>query len=426
MAGMGCMALGACVWALTAPQGSTSSGLYTTAATTGTTAAPLAIPVARPQLAAGRTAAPTTILQRGAPIPHAALPRPLWSGEEPQPAHAQWSGLLAVGLLSAAGGLMGAFWNARRLPAAEPQQWAMAATTGELRNGVPTGPIWEVDFCSRPLVDARGKRVWEIVMCNPSRTFEYTAYIPNNRVNSATLKAAVEEVLALKGAERPKTIRFFRGQMTTIITKAFRELNFKVIPSRRCFTIMNMIEERMVEVYQKDERFDANISLSGALRGPVEGPPKRLPDALRGQGWDFVQLPLSMVLKECGDIGSGVFGDSFDVIQAGCGDLSPDTLIPGVVVFSSRSKPLAAWTDSLELAAVTVNEPLACLVLETGFNDKWYYGGWTEPQLAVEGRAWEEAKLATKGLHFLALQTDEDAEVTDGFWLLMKREAPSV
>ena len=28
-------------------------------------------------------------------------------------------------------------------------------------------------------------------------------------------------------------------------------------------------------------RFDANISLSGALRGPVEAPPKRLPDALR-------------------------------------------------------------------------------------------------------------------------------------------------
>ena len=47
---------------------------------------------------------------------------------------------------------------------------------------VPKGEVWEVDFCSRPLVDARGKRVWEIMICNPERTFEFAQYIPNNKV----------------------------------------------------------------------------------------------------------------------------------------------------------------------------------------------------------------------------------------------------
>jgi hypothetical protein len=35
-----------------------------------------------------------------------------------------------------------------------------------------------------------------------------------------------------------------------------------------------------------------------------------------------------------------------------------------------------------------------------------------------EAKEWEEVKAATNGLHFLAIQTDEDAETTDGFWIL--------
>jgi hypothetical protein len=38
--------------------------------------------------------------------------------------------------------------------------------------------------------------------------------------------------------------------------------------------------------------------------------------------------------------------------------------------------------------------------------------------LTKEAKEWEEVKRACNGLHFLAIQTDEEAEATDGFWIL--------
>jgi len=298
---------------------------------------------------------------------------------------------------------------------------------GKLSEDENQADEWEVDFSSRPLLDNRGKRVWEIMVCDPRRTFEHSEYVPNNKVNSGTLKAVVEKLLDRKGARKPRVVRFFRGQMITIITKAFQDLGLKAVASRRCFTIMNWLDERLPTVYQRDPRFDANIGLSGALRGPIEAPPSRLPDALRGETWEFVELPLAAVQREAALLGKGTeFGASFDFEAAGVGDLPPDTPVPGVAVFSRRSKPLAGWTAGLELTAITSDEKQACLLLESGFSDKWYYGGWTDPKLASEGVAWEKAKQKCRGLHFLAVQQDDQSDVTDGFWVLLKREPPQV
>ena len=43
---------------------------------------------------------------------------------------------------------------------------------------------WEIDFCSRPLLDERGKKVWELLICDPARDFEYAEYFPNSKINS--------------------------------------------------------------------------------------------------------------------------------------------------------------------------------------------------------------------------------------------------
>lgn len=42
------------------------------------------------------------------------------------------------------------------------------------QTGVPTSNVWELDFCSRPILDERGKKVWELLICDPSRSFEYS------------------------------------------------------------------------------------------------------------------------------------------------------------------------------------------------------------------------------------------------------------
>lgn len=51
----------------------------------------------------------------------------------------------------------------------------------------------------------------------------------------------------------------------------------------------------------------------------------------------------------------------------------------------------------------------SCLILETGVNQRWRYGGWRpSPDSIAEAEGWEEAKQGLEGLHFLAVQPDPD------------------
>jgi len=52
---------------------------------------------------------------------------------------------------------------------------------------------------------------------------------------------ALVEVLDQEGASPPKSVRFFRGQMQTIISRALTDLEIKPVPSRRCFTLIRKL-----------------------------------------------------------------------------------------------------------------------------------------------------------------------------------------
>jgi hypothetical protein len=66
-----------------------------------------------------------------------------------------------------------------------------------------------------------------------------------------------------------------------------------------------------------------------------------------------------------------------------------------------------------------VDFDMGTLLLDTGVSDSWQYARFRQTkELMKEAKEWEEVKAATNGLHFLAIQTDEDAETTDGFWIL--------
>jgi hypothetical protein len=77
---------------------------------------------------------------------------------------------------------------------------------------------------------------------------------------------------------------------------------------------------------------------------------------------------------------------------------APAPALPaGVAVFSRRSLPMAAWTNGLEIAAVKADVDRSCLILETGVNQRWRYGGWRTTQDSIEEAAgWEEAKNEVK------------------------------
>lgn len=69
---------------------------------------------------------------------------------------------------------------------------------------------WELDFCSRPILDIRGKKIWELLVCDDSLSLQSTKYFPNNVINSITLKDAMVSFTEDLGVPLPKKVRFFR------------------------------------------------------------------------------------------------------------------------------------------------------------------------------------------------------------------------
>jgi len=149
---------------------------------------------------------------------------------------------------------------------------------------------WELDFCSRPILDIRGKKVWELVVCDASLSLQFTKYFPNNVINSITLKDAILSIADSLDLPLPQKIRFFRSQMQTIITKACNELEIKPVPSKRCLSLQLWLEERYETVYMKHPGFQKGSKPLLALDNPFL---MNLPDNLFGEKWAFVQLPFA-------------------------------------------------------------------------------------------------------------------------------------
>ena len=88
-----------------------------------------------------------------------------------------------------------------------------------------------------------------------------------------------------------------------------------------------LLEERIEAVYKQAPGYSEKATSLFVLD---LGPPQDLPDALRGEAWLFVQLPLSMLQQELRSVETrAIFGDSFQLTTAGLDDLPADTLIPG-------------------------------------------------------------------------------------------------
>ncbi|KAI4333117.1 hypothetical protein L6164_017962 [Bauhinia variegata] len=283
---------------------------------------------------------------------------------------------------------------------------------------------WEFDFCSRPILDIRGKKVWELVACDDSLSLQYTKYFPNNVINSITLKEAIVTICDELGIPLPEKIRFFRSQMQTIITRACNELGIKPIPSKRCLSLLLWLDERYETIYTRHPGFQKGSKPLLTLDNPF---PMELPENLFGEKWAFVQLPYSAVREEVSSLETSfIFGAGLDLDLLGI-EIDEKTLIPGIAVASSRAKPLAAWMNGLEVSSVEADTARACLILSVGIQTRYVYATYKKnPVTTSEAEAWEAAKKACGGLHFLAIQDDLDSEDCVGFWLLLDMPPPPV
>ncbi|MFH7027060.1 MAG: Tab2/Atab2 family RNA-binding protein [Heteroscytonema crispum UTEX LB 1556] len=287
------------------------------------------------------------------------------------------------------------------------------------------GSIWEIDFYSRPILDENQKKVWEMLVCeSPLDTntksdslFRYAQYCPSTQVNSGWLRTALQEAIN-KAGEAPIRIRFFRRQMSNMITKACQDAGIPAQASRRTLVLNQWLQERMENVYPKEPGYQGGTNPSVRLDSPL---PQRLPDALEGQKWVFVSLQAAdfadMPEWEIG------FGESFPLDLA---QVSPETPIPGVLIFSSRALPIAGWMSGLELAWLKFdNNPQgARLVLETGATESWILENIKNPQILAQAKDFEQAKQKANGVHFIGVQSDPQAESFAGFWLLQEVNLP--
>ncbi len=280
--------------------------------------------------------------------------------------------------------------------------------------------IWELDFYSRPILDERQKKLWELLICqsplsiiNPiDSLYRYSEFTNNQQVNSIWLRSAIEKAIA-DAPEPPQKIRFFRRQMNNIITKACAELAIPAALSRRTYALNQWLQQRMTEVYPNEPGYQPAANPSVQYMNPA---PQPLPDALVGEKWRFVSLEAAAFAEMSEwDID---FGEAFPLSMM---DIAPNSAIPGLIIYSSRAQPLAAWMSGLELVFIKFNpSPPARLLLETGGSDCWILANLTNSATVAEAKRFSEAKSKVKQVHFLAVQSNPDSESFSGFWLLQE------
>ncbi|MFB8790311.1 MAG: Tab2/Atab2 family RNA-binding protein [Potamolinea sp.] len=282
--------------------------------------------------------------------------------------------------------------------------------------------VWELDFYSRPILDENQKKIWEVLICESAlgnhssseELFQFAQFCPNQQVNSIWLRTAIEEAIA-KSKQTPQKIRFFRRQMSNMIVKACEELGIPAQASRRTYTIERWIEQRIQDFYPNQPGYDPSAVAASFVRYQPQTPVP-LPDALEGQKWAFVSLEAS-AFEDMNEWEID-FGEAFPLSMIG---LTPETRIPGIIIFSSRAKPLAGWMSGLELAFVRFeNQPLPRLLLETGASDSWILANIKDPKIIDEAKGFESAKEKAAMVHFLAVQSSSNSEAFAGFWLLQE------
>lgn len=167
------------------------------------------------------------------------------------------------------------------------------------------------------------------------------------------------------------------------------------------------------------EGFKSTMATSGVGQSFMDiRTPIKLPDALRGEKYAFVSLPLAEFLE-----GGSITSDNIGVGRL-CPidpDLPGDAFVQGIVILTSRATGLSSWLAGTEVEALTADLRKRSLIMETDIDTQYLMAKLNDVQ-RQEAAAFEEGKDALGGLHFVSVQRDEDDDPA-GFWLL--RQIPS-
>jgi len=287
------------------------------------------------------------------------------------------------------------------------------------------GADWQVDFYSRPVLEADGRKRWELLICATPEVvatgaqaghrpapFRFEKRCSADSVNSQWLREAFAEALEhseREGHPSPRRLRCWRGSMRAMVQRAAEALGLEVLPSRRCFTLLDWLGERERELYPSQE---------GYLAGPLAPPPQPQrpvplpwPEVARGDRWSWAMLPLS-TLVDAPDWSMG-FAELLPIPE----HLSPQVGVPGIRLFSrQRALAIAGWLAGLEPVRLEVEQ--GQLVLEAGLDDRWRLAKLADEEASATTEAFARARLEAGGLQFLAVQNADEDTHFEGFWML--------
>ena len=283
-------------------------------------------------------------------------------------------------------------------------------------------PDWELDYYSRPILEADGKKRWELLICStPTATgdggereacFRWALACPASSVNSIWLREALEQALAAaaeQGFAPPRRVRCWRASMRTMVQRAAEGLGLELVPSRRTYALVSWLQERERQVYPQEEGYMAG-PLAPAPQ-PIRAVPVPLPEAARGDSWAWATLPLA-ALAGAADWDLG-FAGLVPLPRAA----APEAVVPGIRLFSSsRALAVAGWLAGLEPVRLELSGQQ--LVLEAGLEDRWLLATLPDEEAAAARQAFATARQQAGGLQFLAVQAHESDQRFAGFWLL--------
>jgi hypothetical protein len=231
-------------------------------------------------------------------------------------------------------------------------------------------------------------------------------------VNSQWLKQSLEQAIeqaAAEGFAAPRKLRCWRASMRTMVSRAAEQLSLELIPSRRCYALVEWLQERQATVYPAEEGYMAGPLAPAPL--PIQPVAVPLPEAARGDSWSWASLPLG-ALREAAE---------WDVSFAGLvpldGTGDDDVMVSGLRLFSTtRSLAIAGWIAGLEPVRLEVSGNQ--LVLEAGLEDRWLLGNLEAEEAAAAAQAFRAAREQAGGVQFLAVQSSDAQNGFDGFWVL--------
>ncbi|PIG94728.1 Tab2/Atab2 family RNA-binding protein [Gloeocapsopsis sp. IPPAS B-1203] len=271
--------------------------------------------------------------------------------------------------------------------------------------------IWQADFYRRPLRDAGGQALWELLVCDLTRTVEFVALCPQSQANVHWLV----EQLQLVADQLPDTIQVFRPQSLSLITAAGEQLGITVEATRRTNALKQWLQERS-PLYCNMDNYTGEAYNLLAIENP---PPTPLPEKLWGEQWRFAALIAKDVEEAFQERPIPILNMPPALMPLQLG-LASNTSIPGIIIYGGRqSMRLARWLQAAN--PVTLNYIAGTpdgLVLEADLVDRWIVATFEDQEVSASAQIYEQRKQQSKGLHFLLVQPDNSDVTFSGFWLL--------